>query len=434
MGSATNSAGRSTRCDLCSREPVTAPSLSRSDVAAIRREFPAFSRLINDQHLVYLDSASTTQKPRAVIDSVIQSYEASANIHRGVHALSVRATESYEAVRAKAAALLGARDPREIIFVRGTTEGINLVAQTWGRTHVGEGDEVLVTELEHHSNLVPWQMLCQEKKAHLRVLPIDEHGDVVLARLDDLLSPRTRVVAMAHISNSLGTVLPVAEIAARARAVGAISVVDGAQAVAHLPVDVGALGCDFYAFSGHKTYGPTGAGVLWGRRALLEKMPPWQGGGDMILSVTFAETTFNEVPHRFEAGTPDISGVIGLGAAIDWIRAIGLDRIAARESELLAYATDVIARVPDVRVFGTAREKSGIVSFNVGDLHPHDLGTMLDLEGIAVRTGHHCTQPVMEHFGIDATVRASLGIYSTEEDIDRLGVALVDARSVLSGS
>ena len=407
--------------------------LSAAEVAAIRGEFPAFERRINGAPLAYLDSASTSQKPAAVIAALLRTYEASANIHRGVHTLSVEATAAFEAVRGKAAALLGASDPREIVFVRGTTEAINLVAQTYGRQHVGAGDEIVVTELEHHSNLVPWQMLCEEKGARLRVLPIDDHGAVMLDRLDALLGPRTRIVAVSHVSNSLGTVLPVAAIAARARAVGAISVVDGAQAVPHRPVDVQALGCDFYAFSGHKLYGPTGSGVLWGRRALLEELPPWQGGGDMILSVSFAEPNlFNEVPHRFEAGTPDIAAVIGLGAAIDWIRAVGLERIGAREAELLAYATRVIAAIPDVRIVGTAPEKSGIVSFVVGDLHPHDLGTALDLEGVAVRTGHHCTQPVMERFGIDATVRASLGVYSTEDEVDRLGAALMKARELLA--
>src|SRR5512140_6639 len=388
------------------------------DVEAIRQEFPALARQVHGHPLAYLDSASTAQKPRAVLDALTRANENAANIHRGVHTLSVEATAAFEAVRGKAAGLLGASDPREIVLLRGTTEAINLVAQSYGRATVREGDEVVVSELEHHSNLVPWQMLCREKGARLRVLPIDARGDVVLARLDELLGPRTRIVAVAHVSNSLGTVLPVADIARRARAAGAITVVDGAQAVAHLPVDVGALGCDFYAFSGHKLYGPTGSGVLWAKRALLDAMPPWQGGGDMILSVTFAETTYNEVPHKFEAGTPDIAAVIGMGAAIDWIRAIGLARVAAHEAELLAHATRVIAAVPDVRLVGTAREKAAVVSFNVGDIHPHDLGTALDLEGIAVRTGHHCTQPVMEHFGIDATVRASLGVYTTPGELD----------------
>ncbi len=410
---------------------VSRPALSRLDTGLIRQQFPAFARRINDRPLVYLDSASTTQKPAVVLAALARAHEVTANIHRGVHTLSVEATEAFEAVRGKAAELIGARDPREIVFVRGTTEAINLVAQSYGRANVRAGDEILVSELEHHSNIVPWQMLCEEKGGSLRVLPIDDRGEPVLDRLDDLLSPRTRIVAIAHVSNSLGTVLPIAEIARRARAVGAVTVVDGAQAVSHGPVDVSALGCDFYAFSGHKLYGPTGSGVLWGRRVLLEAMPPWQGGGDMISSVSFAKTTFNEVPHRFEAGTPDIAAVIGLGAAIDWIRGIGLDRIAGREAELLAYATRLVGEVPDVRLVGTAREKTAVVSFNVGPIHPHDIGTALDLEGIAVRTGHHCTQPVMDHFGIDATVRASVGVYTTEEDIDKLGSALVRARAML---
>jgi cysteine desulfurase/selenocysteine lyase len=412
---------------------AAASPLTPAEAAALRAQFPAFARRVNGQPLVYLDSASTTQKPRAVIDALVRSYEETANIHRGVHTLSVEATEAYEAVRGKAAGLLGADDAKEIVFVRGTTEAMNLVAQSYGKANVGAGDEVLITELEHHSNLVPWQMLCAQTGATLRVLPIDDRGQVELSRLDELLTARTRIVAVAHVSNSLGTVLPVAQIAARARAVGAVTVVDGAQAVAHMTVDVAALGCDFYAFSGHKLYGPTGSGVLWGRRALLEAMPPWQGGGDMILSVTFAETTYNDVPHRFEAGTPDITGVIGLGAAIDWLHAIGLDRIAAREAELLAYATCVVGAIPGVRLIGTAERKAGIVSFNLGELHPHDVGTALDLEGVAVRTGHHCTQPVMDHFGVDATVRASLGIYSTEGDIDRLAAALVKASALLGG-
>jgi cysteine desulfurase/selenocysteine lyase len=401
------------------------------DADALRAEFPAFARVVNGSPLVYLDSASTTQKPRAVIDSVRCALEATANIHRGVHTLSAETTRAFEAARGKVARLVGARDPHEIVFVRGTTEAINLIAQSYGRRHVGRGDEVLVTELEHHSNIVAWQMLCEDKGATLRVLPIDERGEVMLERLDALLSPRTRIVAVAHVSNSLGTVLPVAEIARRAKAMGAVVVVDGAQAVAHCPVDVRTLECDFYAFSGHKVYGPTGVGALWARRALLEKMPPWQGGGDMILSVRFDETTYREIPHKFEAGTPDIVGVIGLGAAIDWLSAIGLDAVAAREADLLAYATRVVGAVQDVRLFGTARHKASVLSFTVGRIHPHDIGTALDLEGIAVRTGHHCTQPVMDHFGIDATVRASLGVYTTVDDLDRLANAVERARRVL---
>jgi cysteine desulfurase/selenocysteine lyase len=410
---------------------VSAPATQPFDADAVRAEFPAFTRLVNGEPLVYLDSASTTQKPLAVIDVVRRAYNATANIHRGVHSLSVEATQAFEAARGKVARLLGAHDAREIVFVRGTTEAINLVAQSYGRSHVRQGDDVLVTELEHHSNIVSWQMLCEEKGANLRVLPIDDRGDVMLDRLDALLTPRTRIVAVAHVSNSLGTVLPVAEIARRAKAVGAVVVVDGAQAVAHGPVDVGALGCDFYAFSGHKLYGPTGVGVLWAKRALLEQMPPWQGGGDMILSVRFDRTTYNEVPYKFEAGTPDIVGVIGLGAAIDWLAAIGLDAVAAREANLLAHAARVVGALEGVRLFGTARHRASVLSFTVGRIHPHDIGTTLDLEGIAVRTGHLCTQPVMRHFGVDAMVRASLGVYTTIDDLDRLASALERLRLVL---
>ncbi len=404
--------------------------LSSAEVEAIRRQFPAFERRIHGSPLVYLDSASTTQKPAPVLAATARALEVSANIHRGVHTLSAEATQAFEAVRGKVAKLIGARDPLEVVFVRGATEAINLVAQSYGRTHVGPGDEVVVTELEHHSNLVPWQMLCDERGARLRVLPIDARGEVVLDRLDALLGPRTRVVAVAHVSNSLGTVVPVAEIAQRARTAGAVTLVDGAQAVSHRPVDVATLGCDFYCFSGHKLYGPTGSGALWGRRELLEAMPPWQGGGEMVLSVSFSGTTFNTVPHRFEAGTPDIASVIGLGAAIDWISAIGLDRIAAREAELLPRLTSILDAIDGVRIIGTPRERAAVVSFNVGDVHPHDVGTALDLAGVAVRSGHHCTQPVMERFGIDATVRASLGVYTTDDDLDRLGAAVVKARSL----
>lgn len=403
-------------------------TITNDEVLALRAQFPVFGRVVNGSTLVYLDSASTTQKPTAVISAVNRALEGAANIHRGVHALSVENTTAYEAVRENAARLIGAADPHEIVFTRGTTEAINLVAQSYGRANVGPGDEVVITELEHHSNLVPWQMLCREKGATLRVLPIDANGDVVL----EALGPRSKIVALAHVSNSLGTVLPVAEIARAAHAVGAVVVVDGAQAVAHRPVDVAALGADFYAFSGHKLYAPTGAGVLWGRRALLEAMPPWQGGGDMILSVTFAETTYNDVPHKFEAGTPDIIGVIGLGAAIDWLLAIGLERVAAREAELLHELVTRLSALESVALVGTPRERCGAVSFNLGAVHPHDVGTALDLEGVAVRTGHHCTQPVMEHFGIDATVRASLGVYTTQADIDRLIAALEKTRKLFA--
>jgi cysteine desulfurase/selenocysteine lyase len=413
---------------------VCARALRDLDALAIRSEFPAFSRQVNGKPLVYLDSASTTQKPRAVIETMRRAYEETANIHRAVHTLCVEATAAFEAAREKVARFVGARDPREVVLLRGTTEAINLVAQSHGRRAVGAGDEILVTELEHHSNIVPWQMLCEERRAHLKVVPIDDRGEVQLDRLDALLGPRTRIVAVSHVSNSLGTVLPVAEIARRARAAGAVVVVDGAQAAAHLTVDVGALGCDFYALSGHKLYGPTGIGALWGRRELLEAMPPWQGGGDMIRSVTFAETTYAEVPHKFEAGTPDIVGAIGLGAAIDWISHHGLDRIGAHEASLLAYASGRLRAIPGLQLVGTARDRAAVVSFTLGPIHPHDVGTLLDLDGIAVRTGHHCAQPVMQHFGVEATVRASLGAYSTEGDVDRLAESLDRARALLGGA
>ena len=400
------------------------------DATAIRAQFPALARRVHGRPLVYLDTASTAQKPRVVIETVARALEAAANVHRGVHTLSVEATAAYEAVRAKAARLLGAGDPREIVFVRGTTEAINLVA---ARSEVGADDEVLVTQLEHHSNLVPWQMLCAARGARLRVLPIDERGEPVVGALDDLLSPRTRLVAVSHASNSLGTVLPVADIARRARAAGARVVVDGAQAVAHLPVDVRELGCDFYAFSGHKLYGPTGTGVLWGRYDILDAMGPWQGGGDMVLEVGLDRATYREPPHRFEAGTPDIAGVIGLGAAIDWLLELGLERVAARDETLVRHAIDVLARVPGLRFIGEARRRIGVVSFVVGEVHPHDLGTALDLEGIAIRTGHHCTQPVMDHFGVPATARASFGVYTTEDEIDHLAAALGRASTLLGG-
>lgn len=401
------------------------------DVDAIRAQFPAFERSINGAPLVYLDSASTTQKPRAVIDAVTRAMSATANIHRGVHTLSVEATDAYEAVRGKVARLLGADDDREIVFVRGTTEAVNLLARSLGPLRVREGDDVIVTRLEHHSNLVPWQALCAERRANLLALPIDDRGEVRIEKLDAMLSERTRIVAIAHVSNSLGTVVPVAEIARRAKAFGAIVIVDGAQAIAHRPVDVRALGCDFYAFSAHKMYGPTGAGALWGRREIFEEMGPFQHGGDMVEAVSFDGTTFREPPHRFEAGTPDIVGVIGMGAAIDWLSAIGMERIAAREAAIHGYLVSALEAVRGVRAIGTARERATVASFLLGDLHPHDVGTALDLQGIAVRTGQHCAQPVMDHFEIGATIRASLGVYSTEADVDRLVEGLAIARRTL---
>ena len=403
------------------------------DPESVRREFPILAQQVYGKPLVFLDSAASAQKPRRVLDAMTTFYEHDyANIHRGVYLLSERATAAFEAVREKARAFLGAPEAREIVFVRGTTEAINLVAQSWGRTHVGPDDEVLVTHLEHHSNIVPWQMLCEERGARLRVVPVDDRGDLVLSELDRLLGPRTRILAVAHVSNALGTLNPLREIVARAHAQGVPVLVDGAQAAPHLPIDVRELGCDFYAFSGHKAYGPTGVGVLWGRAELLEAMPPWQGGGDMILSVGFEKTLYREIPHKFEAGTPDIAGVVGLGAALDWIRSFDAEAVAAHEQDLLERALRGLAGVPGLHFVGTPRERVGVVSFVLDDAHPHDVGTILDREGIAVRTGHHCAQPLMERFGVPATIRASFGLYNTREDVDALIAGLARVREVFA--
>jgi cysteine desulfurase/selenocysteine lyase len=370
---------------------------------------------------VYLDNAATSQKPKAVIEAITRYYERdNANIHRGVHYLSERATAEFEAARKTTQSFLHARRPEEVIFVRGTTEAINLVAQTYGRAHVSAGDEVLITAMEHHSNIVPWQLLCNEKGAHLRVAPINDDGELILEEFERLLGPRTKIVAIPHVSNALGTLNPVATIAKMSHARGIPVLVDGAQAAPRLSVDVQELDCDFYAFSGHKAYGPTGIGVLYGKLALLETMPPYQGGGDMISSVTFEKTTYNKVPHKFEAGTPDMAGAVGLKTALEYLDGLGIDNIAAHESELLSYATAQIQTIPGVRVIGTAKEKTGVLSFVVDGVHPHDIGTILDQEGIAIRTGHHCAQPVMERFGVEATARASFGVYNTKREIDAL--------------
>jgi len=401
------------------------------DVQRIREEFPILRSRVHGKPLVYLDSAATAQKPRAVIEAMERFYlEDNANVHRGVHALSERATEAYEGARAKVARFLGAADPREIVFVRGTTEALNLVAWTFGRMRVGPGDEVLITEMEHHSNIVPWQMLCQEKGARLVAAPVDDAGELRLDELERRIGPRTRLLAVAHVSNALGTVNPVKRIAEMAHARGVPVLVDGAQGVPHLPVDVRDLGCDFYAFSGHKLYGPTGIGVLWGRAEHLEAMPPWQGGGDMILSVSFEKTTYNRIPWKFEAGTPDMAGAVGLGAAIDWLSAIDRPGAIAHEQALLAHATEALGRIPGLRLVGTARHKAGVVSFLLGDVHPHDIGTVLDREGIAIRTGHHCAQPLMERLGVPATARASLGLYNTGEEIEALVRGLGRVREI----
>ncbi|HET6175734.1 MAG TPA: cysteine desulfurase [Candidatus Sulfotelmatobacter sp.] len=396
-------------------------SASSIDVQRVRADFPILHRKVRGQDLVYLDNAATSQKPKAVIEAISQYYERdNANIHRGVHYLSERATAEFEAARETAQSFLHAPRAEEVIFVRGATEAINLVAQTYGRAHLSAGDEVLITAMEHHSNIVPWQLLCNEKDAHLRVAPINDDGELILEEFERLLGPRTKIVAIPHVSNALGTLNPVAIIAKMSHARGIPVLVDGAQAAPRLPVDVQELDCDFYAFSGHKAYGPTGIGVLYGKSALLEAMPPYQGGGDMISSVTFEKTTYNKVPHKFEAGTPDMAGAVGLKAALEYLDGLGMENIGAHESELLAYATDAISMIPGVRVIGTAKEKTGVLSFVMDGVHPHDIGTILDQEGIAIRTGHHCAQPVMERFGVEATARASFGVYNTKWDIDTL--------------
>ncbi|HZT32121.1 MAG TPA: cysteine desulfurase [Bryobacteraceae bacterium] len=391
------------------------------DVNRIREDFPILHQRIHGKPLVYLDNAATSQKPKAVIEAIQHFYTSDcSNIHRGVHELSERSTYAYEEARAKVQRFLNAREAREIVFVRGTTEAINLVAQTYGRQRVEAGDEVIITALEHHSNIVPWQMLCEEKRAVLRVAPINDRGELLIEEFERLLSARTRLVALAQVSNALGTVNPVGRVVEMAHRRGVPVLVDGAQAAPHLQVDVRTLDCDFYAFSGHKIYGPTGVGVLYGKAALLEQLDPYQGGGDMIRTVTFEKTTYNTIPYKFEAGTPDIAGVIGLGAAIDYVQGIGMGNIAAHEHELLLYGTEALERIPGLRIIGTAQEKAGVISFVLDGVHPHDIGTVLDQEGIAVRTGHHCAQPVMDRFAIPATTRASLAFYNTFEELDAL--------------
>ena len=412
---------------------VSGPPGPSWDVERIRKDFPILSQEVHGRPLVYLDNAATTQKPQAVIEALETYYAAdNANVHRGVHLLSERATQAYEAARSRIRRFLNAAEDREIVFVRGATEAINLVAQTYGRRMVGPGDEILITALEHHSNIVPWQMLCEEKGAALRVAPIDDAGEVDLDAYERLLGARTRLVAIAHVSNALGTVLPLGRMIEAAHRQGVPVLVDGAQAVAHMPVDVQGLGCDFYAFSGHKIYGPTGIGVLYGRAALLERMPPFQGGGDMIKAVTFEKTVYNDLPYKFEAGTPDIAGAIGLGTALEYLDGIGPDRVAAYEHELLAYGTQRLLAIPGVRLIGTARDKASVLSFAVEGIHAHDVGTILDREGIAVRAGHHCAMPVMARFGLAATTRASLALYNTREELDALCAGLGKVREIFS--
>jgi len=401
------------------------------DVERVRRDFPILDRTVNGRPLVYLDSGASSQRPIAVLRAV-EEYEthSHANIHRGVHALSQAATEAFEGARERVRRFINARSTKEVIFVRGTTEAINLVAQSYARPRLKAGDEIIVSALEHHANIVPWQMVCEQTGATLKVAPINTRGEFLFEEYLKLLSPRTRIVAVAHVSNALGTILPVKKIVDAAHAQGAVVLVDGAQAVPHSHVDVRALGCDFYAFSGHKIYGPTGIGVLYGREELLQSMPPWQGGGDMILTVSFEKTTYNDLPAKFEAGTPNISGVIGLAAAMDYIESLGLDAIAAHEHHLVELASAELQKIPGVQLVGTAPNKASIVSFVMDGVHPHDLGTILDHEGVAVRTGHHCAMPLMTFLGLPATVRASFAVYNTEDDVKSLVAALGKAREV----
>ena len=406
-----------------------AQTTSTYDVVKLRADFP----LLRGNSLAYLDNAATTQKPQAVLDSLMAFYrDDCANIHRSVHRLGERATAHYEAARAKVRTFINAEHDDEIVYVRGATEAINLVAQVFARAELKRGDEVLITGLEHHSNIVPWQLACEASGARLVVVPINDKGEVPLDAFKAALSPRTRIAAFAHISNALGTVNPVAEMTALAHAQGAAVLIDGAQAAPHARLDVRALDCDFYAFSGHKMYGPTGIGILYGKSAWLDRLPPWQGGGDMISSVTFEKTDYNVLPYKFEAGTPNIAGAIGLGAAVDYLSAIGLDRIAAHEHDLLAYGTSLLRQIPGLRLVGEAADKAAVLSFVMDGVHPHDVGTVLDAEGVAVRAGHHCAQPVMERFHIAATTRASLGLYNTREDLDRLAAGLRRVKEMFS--
>ncbi len=406
---------------------------TQPQVADCRRDFPALDQQVSGHRLVYLDNAASAQQPQSVIDAVARYHsEDHANVHRGVHTLSHRATEAYEGARDKIRDFINADSRSEIVLNKGTTEAINLVAQSFCRPRLGPGDEILITHLEHHANIVPWQLVCEQTGATLVVAPINEQGELEFEAYLGLLSDKTRMVAVAHVSNALGTINPVADIIAAARARDIPVLLDGAQGVPHMAIDVQGLGCDFYTFSGHKMFGPTGTGVLYGREALLDAMPPYQGGGDMILEVSFEGTTYNELPYKFEAGTPNISGTIGLGAAIDYLNDIGLDRIARHEDELLAYMMQKLGELPDVRLIGTAANKASVQSFLVGDIHPHDLGTILDHQGVAIRTGHHCAMPVMQFFGVPGTARASLALYNTESDVDQLVAAIEKAQRLFA--
>ena len=402
------------------------------DVTAIRADFPALAQRVHGRPLVYLDNAATSQKPRRVIDAIRAFYETdNANVHRGVHELSERATAAYEGAREKVRAYINAASVREIVFTRNATESINLVARAWGDANVGPGDEVLITAMEHHSNIVPWQLLCERKGAVLRVAPMDDRGELLVDELERLITPRTKMIAVVHMSNALGTVNPVAAIVEMGRRANVAVLIDGSQAAYHMPIDVRALGADFYVFTGHKLYGPTGIGVLYGREDVLEAMPPFLGGGDMIASVTFERSTWNALPYKFEAGTPNIAGAVGLGTAIDYVTDVGLDAIAAHERTLLEHATSRLSELPGLRIIGTASRKASIVSFVMEGIHPHDIGTIVDRHGIAIRTGHHCAQPVMERLGIPATARASFAMYNTIEEIDALAAALDRVRALM---
>jgi cysteine desulfurase / selenocysteine lyase len=414
--------------------PAFTPVSSHLDIAAIRAEYPILNREVHDRPLVYLDNAATTQKPKVVMEAENHYYEyLNSNIHRGVHQLSQQATDAYEASRESVRALLNAPRTEDIIFTRGTTEAINLVSQSWGRANLKPGDEILVTHMEHHSNIVPWQLICEETGAVLRPIPIDDHGVLDMDAYASMLSPKTKIVGVVHVSNALGTVNPVKEMIEQAHAVGALVLVDGAQAVSHLPVDVQALNCDFYVFSAHKLYGPTGVGALYGRQSLLETMPPWQGGGDMISLVRFSGSKWNHLPYKFEAGTPNIAGGVALKAAIDYVNQIGIDAVAAHEAMLLDYATQRAKAFTGLRIIGEAPGKVSILSFVLEGIHPHDIGTILDMEGVAIRTGHHCAMPVMERYKIPATARASFAVYNTFEEVDALFLALERVQKMFRG-
>ncbi len=402
------------------------------DVKKIREDFPILQQRVQGKPLVYLDNAATSQKPQVVIDTINRYYTTdNSNIHRGVHSLSERATQAYEDARGRVREFINAGDDQEVIFVRGTTEGINLVAQSYGRTFIKEGDEIVISAMEHHSNIVPWQLLCEQTRARLRVIPINHEGELLFHEYENLLNERTKLVAVTHVSNALGSINPIKEIIDTAHRRDIPVLIDGAQAVPHMKIDVRDLGCDFYAFSGHKLFGPTGIGVLYGKTNLLDAMPPYQGGGDMISLVTFEKTHYNVLPYKFEAGTANIAGVIGLGTAVDYVEGIGLEAVAAYEQDLLAYATEAVSAISCLRIIGTAKEKASVLSFVIDGIHPHDVGTILDQEGIAVRAGHHCAMPVMQRFGVPATTRASLAFYNTEEEVDALVKGIHQAIKVL---